>query len=868
MAKVKIPATKSFQTFEQILVNSISPLLKAQGISKRFGAVAALQDVDFQVDSGSVHALLGHNGAGKSTLMNVLSGVYTPDSGELFLSGEKVSFSSPRDALERGITMVHQELSIVPDLDVGENIFLGREPTIGPNFIDWSKLYTRSKELLADLKLDFPARTACSSLNVGSRQMVEIARAVSRDSKILILDEPTSALTAREQRRLFDFIRHLKSKGIGILYVTHRLGEIRALADVITILRDGRRVTTRPARELDHGSLVEMMVGHAVFAAAALAPAPPQGASGLEVVGLNSRDAGIKNISFSARQGEIVGLAGMLGSGRTEIFETLFGLRPFESGSIRIRSQKISLDSPVKSMNAGLALVPEDRRTQGIFPSVSIWKNAAFASVHDLFRGAFGLVKERSARRAVKEAAHRFNIRARSVDDEIQYLSGGNQQKVILARWLMRKPLVLLLDDPTAGIDIGAKAEIHALIRSMASEGISTIIASSEFPELLEISHRILVLRGGGIVQEVDPQSASEALLVAMTTETDTAQLKDPEIFEDEPRVAFESATADSPEKLTRPAGSKRPQSLSQRFREEGWRTLFLGGAMAVIVVLFGLLNNYYFSWAHFLDMGRQASLLVVTAIGATLVILAGEIDLSPGAIVGLTSVAVPQLFDLSIPMPVVPLLALLLGGFAGAVNGFITLRLAVPSFLTTLGTMAIARGIALFISDQPRQVSDEAFAAVFNGSLAGIPEVMLYSFGLAMLVALVCRYSRFGLQVRAVGSNQQGARLSGVATRRLKFLVFVAAGVFSAAGALLLLGRTLTGLSGGADGLELNAIAAVILGGGRLGGGKASIIGAFLGALLLTMVFSGIAGMGLTAAWQLLTKGMILVAVILFMRK
>jgi ribose transport system permease protein len=240
---------------------------------------------------------------------------------------------------------------------------------------------------------------------------------------------------------------------------------------------------------------------------------------------------------------------------------------------------------------------------------------------------------------------------------------------------------------------------------------------------------------------------------------------------------------------------------------------------MVAIVVLFGLLNNYYFSWAHFLDMGRQASLLVVTAIGATLVILAGEIDLSPGAIIGLTSVAVPQLLDLSIPMPVVLLLALLLGGFVGAVNGFITLRLAVPSFLTTLGTMAIARGIALYISDQPRQVSDEAFAAVFNGSFVGIPEVVLYSFGLAMLVALVCRYSRFGLQVRSVGSNQQGARFSGVATRRLKFLVFVAAGVFSAAGALLLLGRTLTGLSGGADGLELNAIAAVVLGGGRLGG-------------------------------------------------
>jgi rhamnose transport system ATP-binding protein len=846
-------------------VNSNQPLLKAQGISKRFGAIAALRGVDLDVDGGSVHALLGHNGAGKSTLMNILSGVYTPDSGNLFLSGEKISFSSPREALDRGITMVHQELSIVPDLDIGENIFLGREPLGALNLIDWQKLYLRTDKLLAELKLDFSARTPCSALNVGSRQMVEIARAISRESKILILDEPTSALTTREQRRLFEFIRHLKGRGIGILYVTHRLGEIRELADVITILRDGQRVTTVPTHHLDHSSLIQMMVGHAV--SASTAPAPPQGAAGLDVIGLTSKQAGLRDISLSVSQGEIVGIAGMLGSGRTEIFETLFGIRPFESGLIRVHGQEVALRSPLDSMAAGLALVPEDRRTQGIFPGVPIWKNAVFASVHDLFRGALGFVRESSARRAVQQAVRGFNIRARSVNDEIQYLSGGNQQKVILARWLMRQPRILLLDDPTAGIDIGAKAEIHSLIRTMAQEGISVVMASSEFPELIEISHRILVLRAGQIIQEVDPASATEALLVALTTETKLAGIPESKKSEEITAAAAKLAPPHGPRKaaIHQPVT---PPSARYQFGDEGWRILFLAGAMASIVLLFGSLNNYYFRWAHFLDMGRQASLLVVTSIGATLVILAGEIDLSPGAIVGLTSVAIPQLLDLSIPMIVVLLLGLGLGALVGAVNGIITLRLAVPSFLTTLGTMAIARGIALYVSDQPRQVSDETFAALFNSSVLGIPQVVLYSFGLAAVAAIFWKYSRFGLQVRAIGSNPQGARFSGVATRRLKFWVFVAAGVFSAAGALMLLGRTLTGLSGGADGLELNAIAAVILGGGRLGGGKASMIGTFLGALLLTMVFSGIAGMGLTAAWQLLTKGMILVAVIIFMRK
>jgi sugar transport system permease protein len=297
------------------------------------------------------------------------------------------------------------------------------------------------------------------------------------------------------------------------------------------------------------------------------------------------------------------------------------------------------------------------------------------------------------------------------------------------------------------------------------------------------------------------------------------------------------------------------------------WRLVFLIAAMLGVAIFFGSLNRYYLTWAHFRDMGRQASLLVVAAIGANLIIVAGEIDLSVGAVVGLVSVAVPTLFDFDLPMPIVVLLALLIGAIVGAANGLITLRLMVPSFLATLGTMAIVRGTALFISNQPRQVSDEAFGAVFNDVIVGIPEVVLYSVGLTAVVALFWKYSRFSLRVRAVGSSQQGASFAGLPTHRIKFVVFALAGIFSAAGALLLLGQTLTGLAVAAEGLELNAIAAVILGGGRLGGGKGSVVGTFLGALLLTMVFSGIAGMGLSAAWQLLIKGMILVVVIVFMR-
>ena len=492
-------------------------VLKAEGISKTFGVIRALDQVDLEVKKGSVHAVIGHNGAGKSTLMNIVSGVHKPDSGRLLLDGKALSFNSPRDALDQGISMVHQELSIIPDLDVGENIFVGREPTARLNLVDRRKLYESAERLLTELKFDVSARTLCSTLSVGTRQMIEIARAISLDSKILILDEPTSALTSHEQQRLFGLINRLKQRGIGILYVSHRLGEVRELADTITVLRDGRRVSTMPAREVSHDALVEMMMGHPVRESETFAPSS-QGALGLEVVGLSSKSAGLEEINLSAQEGEIVGLAGMLGSGRTELFDCLFGLRPFENGTIRVRGHEVRPRSPVEAMQAGIALVPEDRRAQGIFAGVSVWKNAAFASVHDIFHAALGFVREKRARRSVREEVDRFNIKARSLNEEIQFLSGGNQQKVILTRWLMRRPFILLLDDPTAGIDVGAKSEIHAHIGRLAQRGVTVFMSSSEFPELLHLCHRILVIREGRIVREVDPTSVSEALLVAAAT--------------------------------------------------------------------------------------------------------------------------------------------------------------------------------------------------------------------------------------------------------------------------------------------------------------------------------------------------------------
>lgn len=492
-----------------------SMLLEVREVSKAFGGAQALAGVDLSLERGTVHAVVGHNGAGKSTLMKILSGVVQPDRGRLLLNGEEIICRDPREAQERGISMVHQELSVIEDLDVAENIFLGREPSHGAGLTHRAKLDRTARELLQKLGLDWPVRSKCSTLSVGEKQMVEIARAISWDANVLILDEPTSALSQREQHALFDLIERLKASGLGILYISHRLDEILQLADTVSVLRDGKNVGKFQRGEFDHAALIEMMIGRSIEKAASAVN--KQGEKVLEIAGLHSRSGRLNGIDLSVRAGEIIGLAGMLGSGRSELFECVFGLRRYESGAIAIDGTAQQFKSPIDAMAKGIGLVPEDRKVQGIFAGTALWKNMMLASVHDLF-ARLGFVKEREARQTATEQAKRLDIRFRTIHQDIGFLSGGNQQKAILARWVLRDPKLLLLDDPTAGIDVGAKSEIHALIGELASQGVAILVSSSEFEELVGLCHRILVIRDGRIIDEVDGMTATEHSLVLKAT--------------------------------------------------------------------------------------------------------------------------------------------------------------------------------------------------------------------------------------------------------------------------------------------------------------------------------------------------------------
>jgi ABC-type sugar transport system ATPase subunit len=492
------------------------PILEAESIDKRFPGVHALDDVSLSIAAGEVHAVVGENGAGKSTLMKILSGAQRPDRGTIRVDGQAVTIESPRAAQELGIITIYQELSLVDTLSVGENIFLGDLPTRpGASWqVDWPTVWRRSTELLDRVGARVRPQTPVRNLSVAQKQMVEIARALARNVRVLILDEPTSSLTERETEKLFEIITQLQSRGVGIIYISHRLGEVFQIAQRVTVLRDGKVVGSLPVRDASEDMLVRMMVGRdlsRLFTEARLSDAPVR----LEVRGLSRRGV-LHDVSFSVRGGEVVGLAGLVGAGRTELARCLFGADAINSGEIVLDGSVVNIRTPGDAVDLGIALVPEDRKLQALILGMGVRENL---SLPMLDRLGSPFVPSRSRERAlVTEYIKSLRIRTPHMEQRVSALSGGNQQKVVIARWLATKPKVLILDEPTRGIDVGAKAEVHALIARLAEQGVAILMISSELPEILGMSHRILVMRGGRIVADIPRQHASEELIMAAAT--------------------------------------------------------------------------------------------------------------------------------------------------------------------------------------------------------------------------------------------------------------------------------------------------------------------------------------------------------------
>ena len=490
----------------------MTALLEASNLTKSYAGVQALKSASFELRAGEVHALIGENGAGKSTLIKIITGAVEADSGEIKLDGQTIQDNSPQLAKSLGIAAIYQQPALFPELTVAENIALGVEQTSNWRPINWKVRHARAAELLAQVGAKISTEALAGELTMPQQQLVEIARALGANARVLIFDEPTASLSEEDTQNLFRVIRELRARGVAIIYISHRLDELPVIADRVTVLRDGVTIETRQMADVDRQELIRLMVGRelsAVFPKHEVT----LGETVLEVQNLSCREAGIRDISFSIRAGEILGFAGLVGAGRTELARTLFGLTPADSGEIRLRGQAVKITSPAQAAELGIAYVPEDRRRHGVILELPIAANTTLASLRQLAK--FGFLDFAAERELAADYAARLGVKTPALFATAGTLSGGNQQKVALSRWLATKPSVLILDEPTQGIDVGAKSEIHSLMGELAEQGLAIVMISSELPEILGMSDRIAVMCAGRIAATFDRGEASQQTILA-----------------------------------------------------------------------------------------------------------------------------------------------------------------------------------------------------------------------------------------------------------------------------------------------------------------------------------------------------------------
>lgn len=492
-------------------------LIQMEGIMKEFPGVLALNNCRFDLRAGEVHALMGENGAGKSTLMKILTGVYQKDAGTIEFKGQPVELSNPKAAQDAGISMIHQELNLAPDLTVAQNIFIGREPRRKLRlFLDDRALHRQVKELFERMGLDMDPSIKVSELTVAKQQMVEIAKALSYNADVLVMDEPTAALSETEIEDLFRIIRQLRESGVGIVYISHRMDEIKRITDRITVMRDGQYIDTVSTAEVTTQDIISKMVGRQIYETSKPERTAGERQTVLEVIGLN-QGRNLKNINLTLKKGEILGIAGLVGAGRTELARAIFGADRIQSGEIRVHGRKVTIKGPHDAVRQGIGYLSEDRKRYGCVVDLDVKSNVAIASYGSFLRPG-GWMNTARIREQAEDMVSRLKVKTPHVDQEVKFLSGGNQQKVVIGKWLTRDCDILIFDEPTRGIDVGAKSEIYRLLNDLAAQGKSIIMISSELPEILRMSHRILVMCEGRITGELDHEEATQESIMHLAT--------------------------------------------------------------------------------------------------------------------------------------------------------------------------------------------------------------------------------------------------------------------------------------------------------------------------------------------------------------
>lgn len=827
--------------------------------SKVFGGTVALADASFELRAGEVLALLGENGAGKSTCVKLLAGVYRPDAGCVRVDGREVSLTSPATALDCGIAVMHQHPGLFPDLSVAENIFMGRQPRNAYGVLRHSAMREDAKRLLDAVGLSASPATLLGRLRSSEQQLVEIARALSVNARVLIMDEPTAALSTREVDRLFEVVDQLRRRGVAMMFVGHRMEEVFRVADRIAVLRDGRVVKVASTEDLPQGRAVQLMVGRPLSDLYPALPAPKAEVV-LQVEGLGC-SGDYRDISFTLKRGEILGIGGLVGSGRTEIARALFGISPHDEGRILLSGQEARFQSANDAMRAGVAYVSEDRIGQSLVMDFPILTNATM-SVLDRVT-SFGLVSRRREVETVETHLQRLRLRFRDHQQTISELSGGNQQKVVLSKWLATQPRVLILDEPTQGVDVQTKAEVHAMMADLASQGLSILMISSELPELLGMSHRVLVLREGRITAEFAKQDATQEKVILAATGARVDEVRSTE------SSAISNVTPLKQPLSRDPEGAANDAQKLKRFwdgvpkRELGLFAIVVAMTLGVSVV-----NPRMLGMSNLTAVSMDVSLLLIVAAAQMLVILTRGIDLSVASVMGLTAYVSASLMrahpEVSLLLPVAA--ATVVGLACGVVNGMITTYGGVPAIVVTLGTLSFYRGLDSMLASGSQVSADqvpEQWLSLASNPVAGLPAIVWIALLVAAALGWGLAYTRVGRELYAIGSNPQGAQLIGINVKRRLLLAFAVAGTLAGLTGALWASRYATIDSRTAFGYELTVIAVVVVGGVAIRGGSGGVLGVLMGVLALLVIRNGLVLLRVDPLWLQAVYGLVILVTI-----
>ena len=843
------------------------PVLELTDVSRSFPGVRALDGVTFLLQPGEVHAIVGENGAGKSTLINIVSGVLKPDSGSVRLNNVEVQLRDPVDARGRGIVTVHQEAELFPTLSVAENMALTTGLPLRNGLVDWRAIDHTAREAVRHVGEAINVTAPASQLSVAHRHMTHVAAAVLQQASVLVLDEPTSALSEVEAQWLFEQINRLRASGAGIIYVSHRQDEIFQLADRITVLRDGKHVWTGATHTTSPGELIERMVGRVSGPLPSARTAGDKRPAGkhpgecrLRCSHLSDAADRFTDVSVAVHAGEVVGVYGLVGSGRTEFAESVFGLRPTSSGDLLLDGRNLKARSPMDAVKAGIAFVPEDRLRQGIFRGLSVRANSVIASLQQWAHGPFA--SARDERIATARQIEQLSVRCRSIEQPIAELSGGNQQKIVLGRWLLTEPKVLILDEPTRGVDVGTKPEIHRLLRTAADGGCGVLMISSDLPEVLAHSDRIIVFRNGRVSGEFDATTASAEGIASAAIPHDSDDMPvgwstgerggvSPPISHD---ATNSLAATDRPPERVRLAGLVwRPETA----------------LLAVVLILAAWLGVGSEEF-RLTDLATHASIWVVLGLAAACTILAGGIDISIGSLVGLSAAVTALILKSTLPeivsIPLAVMAGVATGALGGSLNAAIALAGRVHPIVVTLGTMTVYRGIViLLLSGKAMTGLPDAFGHLAVHPASGLRGLILVAAVVVAVLAFWLRYCRSGRHVYAIGSSPSAARLCGVSQTRTWLLAFSVSGGLAGLTGVMTLAHTQQMQARLGAGWELSAIAIAVIGGVSITGGRGTVFGVVLGAILLRLVNSALVRWGIPDAQvDLFVGGMLLLAVLL----